>query len=82
MSEKSNDILDTFKIKNGNSDKLQIVFTINGVQVSFMSVVKRIHDEHDRIIKNAAKELLREKFCSLSDAINDLKLDIEQELDL
>jgi hypothetical protein len=74
--------------KDGNA--LSIEAKINGIEVSFKALVDHMTTTYDDAVKRAAIQLLKDKFSSIQDSINNMEehvvratehaLDVHQDL--
>lgn len=54
-------------------DRMEIVFTVNGIQVPFMETIKRFHEVVEDRVQKKLDEVLCERFSALDDFLCDAR---------
>jgi hypothetical protein len=65
----------------GKVDRAKVVLTINGVQLPFLAVLRRFHEDWERVTRAEAVRLLEEKFSNHTTELFDLLDDLKQRLE-
>lgn len=77
--EHGGDILSVFKMKPGEVN-LNVVFTVNGVEVSLRKVLDQWHKQRDEWLVRAARKLLEDRFGKISNMLENVERSIKDEI--
>lgn len=78
--EHGGDILSVFKMKPGEKVGLNVVFTVNGVEVSLRKVLEQWHKQRDEWLVRAARKLLEDRFSKISNMLENVERSIKDEI--
>jgi hypothetical protein len=63
-----------------DSETMEVEFTVNGHEVSFMEVAKRMESVFDHVVEEKTEEIINEKFDNLHGNIRRIKNAVLKEL--
>ena len=81
-----NSISDTSKItknsKTDNPKSYDIIFTVNGVELNFEKIINTLVEQYSMQVEKTAKKLLKDRFSSIIDDIDDIQERIDAQKDI
>lgn len=60
-----------------NADELEVVVTINGIEVDFIKLIQEMDRQSDRMIREKAKDLLDTKYSAIHESLEQIKNKID-----
>ena len=72
-------------IKNSKTDNpksYDIIFTVNGVELDFEKIINALVEQYSLQVEKTAKKLLKDRFSSIIDGIDDIQERIDAQKDI
>lgn len=72
-------------IKNSKTDNpksYDIIFTVNGVELDFEKIINTLVEQYSMQVEKTAKKLLKDRFSSIIDDIDDIQERIDAQKDI
>lgn len=72
-------------IKNSKTDNpksYDIIFTVNGVELDFEKIINTLVEQYSLQVEKTAKKLLKDRFSSIIDGIDDIQERIDVQKDI
>ena len=68
--------------KTDNPKSYDIVFTVNGVELDFQKIINTLVEQYSMQVEKTAKKLLKDRFSSIIDDIDDIQERIDAQKDI
>jgi hypothetical protein len=68
--------------KTTHPKSYDVVFTVNGVELDFQKMINALVEQYSLQVEKTAKKLLKDRFSSIIDGIDDIQERIEAQKDI
>ena len=77
-TKNTEDFCKKFNVVAGANSEVDLVLTVNGVEVNFEHFMKQLERQHNTMVEESAKEQLKEKTFNMLDRLNTILKQAEE----